>query len=227
MALSNRLRGLGYQPLVITAHLRCGVITDGLLPIDGLLYAAQHRRVMPGQQIATRARDTAVEGESGAGMLPLQVLGGEGPDWYYAASVAQWPSVIAEGIDHWTKRLDTRYVEVLERQRARVPTSGGRYRGYRMPVAYRHALAVTWHVVGLAEQIRDLLALVTHVGKKREMGWGAVIGWSVTPSATDHSVTGPNGRLMRPVPMAGGVLYGLRPPYWLPRHQVPCRLPVI
>ena len=43
--------------------------------------------------------------------------------------------------------------------------------------------------------------------------------------AEDWSVTGPDGRLMRPVPDADGLLYGIVPPYWLPRHQVPCRLP--
>lgn len=225
MALSNRARGRGYQPLIVTARLRCGVISDGLLPLDSILYYAQHRARMPGERIASRVRDRTVDAQGGAGVLPLQVLDGHGPHWYYAASCAVWPEAVADGVDHWTKRIDSRYVELLERQRARVPTSGGRYRAYRMPVAYRHALAVTWYAVGQLERVRDLLALVTHLGKKREMGWGAVIEWQVAPHDEDWSVVGPEGQVMRPVPDPSGVLYGYRPPYWLPRHQAPCRLP--
>lgn len=225
MALSNKARGRGYEPLVVTAHLRCGVVSDGLLPLDSLLYAAQHREARPGEQVATRSRDTAVEHAGGTDMLPLQVIDGQGPLWYYAASCAVWPSSVADGVDHWSKRLDSQYVKLLEQQRARVPTSGGRYRGYRMPLAYRHALTVTWYAVGQMARIRALLALCSHLGKKREMGWGAVIDWTVQPQADDWSVRGPAGQLMRPVPEATGVLYGLRPPYWLPRHQSPCRLP--
>jgi len=65
----------------------------------------------------------------------------------------------------------------------------------------------------------------TDLGKKREMGWGAVIDWTVEACADDYSVTGPQGELMRPIPDPAGTVYGIRPPYWLPRHQVPCRVP--
>lgn len=216
------------RPLVITARLRCGIISDGFLPIDSVLYYAAHRDLFPGEQVSTHPRALTVRAEGDTrivGPLPLKRLNGQAPDWYYAASCAQWPSVVADGIDHWTKRVDSRYVELLAEQRARISMSGGRYRAYRMPLVYRHALTVHWHVVGDREAVTRLLELVTHLGKKPSMGWGAVMEWVVEPCAEDWSVTGRDGQLMRPVPHAAGLLYGIRPPYWLPSHQVPCALP--
>lgn len=232
MALSNRARGRGFTPLRITARLRCGVISDGYLTLDGALYAAAHREALA-PQVATYSRASAVTGESRATRLPImriaipKMAAQWTPDFYYAASVAQWPAQVAEGVDHWTKKIDSKYIDLLEHQRARVPTSGGTYRAYRMPVAYRHALRVIWYVVGEPVEIRRLLTMVTHLGKKTSQGWGCVAKWMVESHDEDWSVTGPDGRLMRPVPQEGGLPCGIVPPYWLPRHQIPCRLPTL
>lgn len=227
----RRARLASYVPLCITARLRCGVITDGALPIDGALYFAQHRLAMGARTVSVPGAP-AFAGDGAPSLLPLKRIGttpipgiSPMPAFYYAASVAQWPAVVADGVDHWTKKLDTRYADLLAPQRARVPTSGGPYRAYRMPVAYRHALSVCWYVVGEPVEIRQLLSLVTHLGKKTAQGWGAVIDWTVAPAAADWSVTGPEGQLMRPIPDPAGVPTPIVPPYWLPRSVVPCRVP--
>lgn len=226
---ARRARVASYIPLRITARLRCGVISDGLLPFDGLIDAAAHREQL-GAHLLTLSRQRAIVDDpleaSITCRLPIKRIAIQGaPDFYYAASCAQWPAAVADGVDYWTKRLDSRYVEFLPDQRARVSTSGGRYRGYRMPIYYRHALSVSWYVVGEPVALERLLSLVTHIGKKREMGWGAVIDWRIEAQQEDWSVTGPRGELMRPVPDPAGTPYGLRPPYWLPRNIIPCRLP--
>lgn len=223
----RRARQASYVPLCITAALRCGVISDGLLPIDAMLYYALHRDTRPGERWLALPRQSAriAEPEDVPLVLPIKRLDGSTREWYYAASCARWPSEMADGTDYWTKRTDSRYADLVT-TRARVPISGGRYRAYRMPVSYRHALTVSWCVVGEPTEIRRLLQLVTHLGKKTEMGWGAVASWTVATSDDDWSVRDASGRLTRPVPDAdGGVLYGFRPPYWHPRNQTPCRLP--
>lgn len=234
--ITTRSRKRGYEALRITARLRCGVLSDGLLPLDAILYWAHHRDALatltPGRRLrAPRARVPHDDGPETTGPLPLQIINPPGPGtipgghWHYAASCAVWPAVVAEGIDYWTKRIDTQYLDILEIPRARIPVSSGPYRAYRMPLVYRHALVLTWYAVGDRARITYLLSLVRHVGKKAAMGWGEVIDWTVEPHAEDWSVWGPEGRLMRPIPDEGGVLYGLRPPYWLPQHQTLCRLP--
>lgn len=85
-----------------------------------------------------------------------------------------------------------------------------------------------WYVVGEREAIEELLAPVTHVGKKTAQGNGRLNGWAVEPCLEDWSETGPDGRLMRAIPCRpgeGGVLYGVRPSYWLAANQLPCVLP--
>lgn len=230
MSLRDRRRKerkASYRPLVITARLRCGIVSDGLLPIDAILYYAQHRQANPGGRIMTTSRASAqVWGEGVLPLvLPIQRLNGGRPEWYYAASCARWSEPAAEGLDYWTKRVDVAQAHFVETT-ARVPISGGRYRAYRMPTPYRHALGVSWCVVGEPEQIRGLLHLVTHLGKKTEMGWGCVMEWSVEPASEDWSVRATDGSLTRPVPVdAGGILYGYRPPYWHPRNQTMCEMP--
>lgn len=223
----SRARQASYQPLVITADLRCGVISDGLLPIDAILYYAMHREARPGGRVLSVSRGQAtVAGEEDAPLLlPIKRLAGDTPHWYHAASCARWSTPFVDGTDHWTKRTDVRYADLVA-PTARVPISGGRYRAYRMPVIYRHALSVSWCVVGEPTRIRALLDLVSHVGKKTEMGWGCVSEWRVAPTDHDWSVRDGDA-LTRPVPDPDGVLYGFRPPYWLPRNQAPCRLPAI
>lgn len=103
--------------------------------------------------------------------------------------------------------------------------ASGRYKGYHMPVYYRHAQAVDWYVVGHRESISALLWHATALGKKTAQGWGAVTRWEVEPAVEDWSVHGPSGRLMRAIPREGGMLHGFRPSYWAPRNQAPCALP--
>lgn len=227
---ARRARLASYVPLKITARLRSGVVSDGLLMLDGALYAAQHReRLAP--KVASLPRASAMDGDGVPVHLPIRRIpiakmpNRFTPDFFYAASAAQWPDAVADGIDHWTKKLDTKYLDVLSPPRARVPISGGFYRAYHAPIIYRHAICVWWYVCGDPREIERLLTMVTHLGKKTVQGWGAVAEWRVEPASADYSVTGPTGELMRPVPDECGTLYGIRPPYWLPKHQIPCRLP--
>lgn len=224
---AKRRRLATYVPLKVTARLRSGVISDGLLPLDAILYYAAHREALAGRARVTKPRERlGAEDATIVGALPVRRIATHGrPDFYYAASCAQWPETVADGVDYWTKRIDTQHLDVLDVPRARIPLATGPYRAYRVPLAYRHALQVSWYVCGEPTAITRLLSLVSHIGKKASMGWGAVIDWSVEPIEHDWSVTGPHGETMRPVPDPSGVLYGVRPPYWLPHHQVPCRLP--
>ncbi len=211
------------EPLKITAHPRCGVITHPNMPIDGiLLYAAMAMHY--GSQVVTTP-GAANKAAGGRFDLPLAVVN-EGPQWYYAASFAVWPSAVADGRDYWNKRADQQYTDIVDfgRRRGVINNAAGDYKSYHMPVYYRHALEVSWYVVGDRDEIRRLLATMTHIGKKSSQGWGRVNEWRVEPWGEDWS-TWRDGRLMRAIPDAAGQRHGYRPPYWLPENQARCRLP--
>ena len=77
-----------------------------------------------------------------------------------------------------------------------------------MPLTIFLVPELSWYVVGDADRIRQLLARVTHIGKKRSQGHGRVREWIVEPSSEDLSDR-------RPIPSKDGVeVCGLRPPYW-------------
>lgn len=214
-----------YQPIKITAYLRCGVITDAYLPIDGVLYY-QACRDAYGPETLTLPGDSM----SGVGEVPLMLqrrnLSAETP-WYYAASFAQWNGTVAQGTDHWNKRFDMSLAHLVDFQgkRGKVIVEQGEFKAYHMPIHYRHALSVSWYVVGDIDWVREMLSTVTHLGKKTAQGWGAVARWEIEPFAHDWSVYGPDGRLMRSIPAERGIRTGLRPSYWMPQNQFVCEVP--
>ncbi|MFA5636873.1 MAG: hypothetical protein WC977_13330 [Anaerovoracaceae bacterium] len=210
------------MPFRARAWLRTGVVSDATLPLDGvLLYQAMRRKYGPQQ--ATLPGTVVVQPE--AADVPLKIVGLGQPDWFYACSFAQWPRDTAEGKAYWEKRVDTKRLDIVDLGRAsRVVVEKGRYRSYHMPVFYRAALWVEWFGVGDIETIDALLRDVWAIGKKTSQGWGRIIRWEVAPWMADWSVMA-GARLMRAVPEEGGVLWGIRPPYWRRENQVPCRMP--
>jgi CRISPR type IV-associated protein Csf3 len=212
-------------PLRITAYLQSGVVTDPFLPIDGILYYLAHREAY-GEQDVTRSGDQTYPGGQHI-ELPLKRAHIPYQPWFYAASFAQWSTPHVDGTDHWVKRFDQRHSDLIDFQgrRGKIIVEQNTYKAYRMPMYYRHALSVTWYVVGDPVRIEQLLAHATHLGKKVSQGHGAVLRWDVAPHHADWSVYNDDGKLMRAIPAADGVLFGIRPSYWLPRNQTRCQLP--
>lgn len=214
-----------FEPLRITATPQCGIISDAYLPLDAVLYY-QVMRERLGEQTVT------IPGQSYGGpvdhALPLKQLNSHTRQWFYAASFAQWPEHATEGTDYWNKRMDLSLIDLVDwrGRKPRLEVSAGRYKAYHMPVYYRHALSVTWYVVGDKAELERLLRFVTHLGKKGTQGWGSILRWAVESVPYDWSVRSTTGKLMRAVPdPESPTVYGLRPSYWLPKHQFPCQLP--
>lgn len=211
-----------FQPLKITAWLRTNVVSDEYLPLDGII------------------RDAAMFYHHG--FKPVSLPGGElhNPDlppramplakrvrseiYYYACSFAYpQPWWVGEGLDHWNKRFDFQYSNLIDFQgkRGTVNTTSARYRAYHMPVYYRTAQKVEWYCVGEKTMIEKYLALVTHIGKKRSQGWGRVARWEVVEWTEDWSEI-KEGKPMRALPAQdfpeGHEFklrhYAVRPPYY-------------
>jgi CRISPR type IV-associated protein Csf3 len=221
----NRPPRAAFEPLKITALLQTPVISDEYLPLDAVLYY-QAMREKYGSQDATFSGQDHPRAVAGI-TLPIARCNEQNPLWYYAASFAQWPNSVTQGMDHWNRRLDLSLVDLIDWQgkKARIDVSAGRYKSYHMPVYYRHAIEAHWFVLGQRSEIEKLLAHTTNLGKKTAQGWGAVGEWRVDSTPADYSVRGPNGELMRAVPASGGILTGIRPSYWLPKNQAPCAMP--
>jgi CRISPR type IV-associated protein Csf3 len=215
-----------YHPLRITAYLQSPVVSDERLPLDGVLLYFLARQKL-GFQPSTQAR--VMDAETAGLQMPFaphyRNVDGENHR-FLACSFACWVGTVAEGRDYWVKRFDSKLSDVVDfaGKRGRIDTKAGRYRGYRMPVYTRHALAVRWYCVGDRDELTSLLRFCTHLGKKESQGYGAVLRWEIERWPRDWSIHSPRG-LMRAIPSTDGILAGFRAPYWLPENQTTCALP--
>lgn len=209
------------QTLKVTAYPRSGIEADAYLPLDGVLFALAMRREYGPEMLAIPGQATAAEPVP----LPLERRG-DGIGWYYASSFATWGPYV-DYQSFWVKRYDQATGGLIDfgGRVGRVHTESGRYKNYHTTTYLRHALHISWYVVGDRDAIVELLDHGSHIGKKVAQGNGRIIRWNVEPWADDWSVYGADGRLMRAIPAADGVLHGIRPSYWLPGNQTLCRLP--
>lgn len=217
-----------FQPLKITASLQTEIITDGYLPLDSILYYHFIRDNF-GAQHKSKARESDVAEWSGK-RLPILPLNLESKhEWFYSCSFAQWPDITKPGKHSYAKRfrtgLATKYID-FGGKRGNVYTNRGEYKNmyateYTLSTPY-----VTWYCVGDKKKIETLLFFVTHIGKKSAQGCGSVLQWNVEAVDYDWSVENQFGGLTRAVPSGDGdTIYGIRPSYWLPRHQFRCHMP--
>jgi len=207
----------------VTARLQTGIVCDQWIPLDGiLLYQACRNRF--GSQATTTPGGTAPPEVQ----LPLRIIHPGKLHWYYACSWAQpQPWWVAEGQDHWNKRFDSKFADMVDfdSKRGKVIIEQGRYKAYHMPIFYYVADVINWHCVGDAARIEELLSTVSHLGKKSSQGWGRVSRWTVETQAEDWSVRR-DGKLTRGVPAcdaegpANFVQYGLRPSYYRKENQM-------
>lgn len=208
-----------FESLQITVYLQCGVVSNQFIPLDSILFSVAMRERYGTQDVTISGGKQESKADVELPFERRKKLG----EWYYACSFAEWPKQIADGSDHWNKKFDSKYIEYLAENK-KVIINRGQFRAYHMPVFYRHALSLTWYCVGDKKQIELYLPFITHVGKKYSQGWGRVLRWEIEQINYDWSEE-KNGELMRSIPSEMGILYGIRPSYWLRENQVECKLP--
>lgn len=216
-----------FENLRIRAYLQTGVVSDQFLPLDGIVYAQVVREKMGERDYTVPLANTIPEGQNIN--LPFRKAMMRSDAWFYKCSFAQWPQHTIEDQQTYSKRFDLKLSDIADfgKNKARVHTSSGFYKSYHVKQYYRHALYVEWYADGDRAELERILRFCTHLGKKPGQGWGSVLRWEVMPWPEDWSVRGEGNRLMRAVPAENGkYVYGMRPSYWLPKHQFNCVLPL-
>lgn len=220
------MHSFNFQPLRIRVYLQSGIISDQFLPLDGVVYA-QYVRDKLGE------RDYSLPGANNVPkaiqiQLPFRKSLVKEDFWFYKCSFAQWPESTIEDQQTYSKRFDLSRSDLADfgKKRAHVDNQRGFYKSYHVKVYYRHANYVEWYADGDKIELEKILNFCTHLGKKTSQGWGSVLRWEVIEWPEDWSIRGIGNRLMRSVPMQqAGFLYGVRPSYWLPKHQFNCKMP--
>lgn len=215
-----------FKPLRVRAYLQTGIISDQFLPLDGVIYAQMVREKMGERDYTLPGENIIPEGQNI--QLPFRKAMMKSDAWFYKCSFAQWPEHTIEDQQTYSKRFDLTRSDIADfgNKKAHVDNQRGTYKSYHVKVYYRHAAFVEWYADGDKKELERILKFCTHLGKKTSQGWGAVLKWEVVDWPEDWSVRGEGNKLLRCVPsLKNGFLYGVRPSYWLPKHQFTCRMP--
>ena len=72
---------------------------------------------------------------------------------------------------------------MAEKRFKRINIAAGAQKSYRLPLETQHLKddALRWWCIGDRDEISELLSLVGYLGKRRGVGLGAVLSWSVEP----------------------------------------------
>lgn len=125
---------------------------------------------------------------------------------------ALWaPDDTLRSISAWRMRPAVEYAHLTAPNN--VPTSLGPPRAHDQRIDLWHPATMEAQLVGAADLVRELLAGVTAVGKKRSQGYGRVVRWEVEPCER-AAWREWGGRLRRPIPDPLGAPMGVVPPYW-------------
>lgn len=125
---------------------------------------------------------------------------------------------------------------MAEKAMRRINISAGPCKSYRIPheVRFAEGDTVEWYAIGDRDAVVELLACVTHLGKRRGVGRGPVRQWSVDVVADpwDGFPLVRDGKPLRPLPLDWPGLVDpdvgvstLTYPYWLQREAVQCAVP--
>lgn len=216
-----------FKPLHIRAYLQTPIISDRFLPLDGIIFNHFIREKF-GRRSHTESRRSTLPEYSGFD-LPFLKRNTKEEDWYYAVSFAQFPKHTIRGTHNYAKRFDT-YLGAdridFKGRRGKIDTARGENKNYFFKEYTFNCQYVDWYGRGIKEDVEKLLQFCTHIGKKSSQGCGAVLRWEVNETDKDWYLRNEDGELMRAVPSEkGGVIYGIRPSYWHPRHQAKVLLP--
>jgi hypothetical protein len=212
---------------VIADMMSRTVVSDDGLHLDSLLMAAVAKRDDLPPLLSQRQ---AIDAEPLSIPIALSECGR-----YYRATAALG-SVEARENRYLNRRFPLHESIALgDDSFRRVQLSSSACKGFRVPVESSHVDRWTWYAVGDLEAVRELVPLVTRLGKRRAVGEGLVRAWTVEacePWDGAFPVLDVAGMPLRNVPadMPGlsdryvARIGRLMPPYWLrhDEHEVAC-----
>ena len=161
------------KPLMVTAQLAGGIsLPGGPLALDALLAAA------------VAVREQLPPAMNAGELSPIEI-----PIQREPAGRFHLASFSAGSADQYEVRYTHRRFPVgeaqglMDRKVRRVQINAGPAKSYRIPMEVQHIAGdeLRWWCLGDPAPIEDLLGLVHHLGKRRGVGLGRVLAWTVEP----------------------------------------------
>ncbi|UFP97187.1 hypothetical protein [Gloeobacter morelensis] len=172
----------------------------------------------------------------------LPVARGGDPDrypggWWWCVSSPHYTQALQQ-TDWATKRWEADLIYPVDwgRRKATIQTACGPEKSYRLPIFLRSSERIDWWLLGEPTAIKRLLERVTGLGRRRNIGYGQILSWQVCLANNDWHLVGPEGQLMRPIPVGAAslnaewnnqprMLWAPHPPGWMPQNWTLCLMP--
>lgn len=215
------------EPLHVVARVPGPIaLPGGPIALDALLCAAVARR------------DGLPQIEDA--FVPIQIPVELAPGGRFHLASFSESSFVAHD-RHWlNRRFPVAEAQAMGNKKLRrIALSTGPCKSYRIPleVGYLAGERIDWWCIGDAAEIRSLLSMVTHLGKKRSVGKGEVASWTVEPCEPWPGFPVlRDGRPLRSLPLgwpgigehdvAHRVLGCAEGPYWQRHREETCACPV-
>lgn len=167
---------MAMTPLRITAHLDpLGAplaMPDGYLHIDALLAAA----------VCVRDNVPPILDESD--ILPIEIPVQREPGGRFHLASASLPvDWLCHEKRYTQRRFPVEHAPYMTDMK-RVNLAAGAQKNFRIPLDNGRVGALVWYLIGELVEIRQLLALISHLGKRRGVGYGKVSRWQVDECET-------------------------------------------
>lgn len=160
-------------PLQITAHLDpLGAplaMPDGYVHLDGLL------------AFAVALRDNLPPIIDEADILPIEIPVEREPSGRFHMASASLPIDWLCHEKRYTQRRFPVELAPMMTDMKRVNLAAGAQKNFRIPLDNGRVDRLVWYVIGEPVEIRQLLMLISHIGKRRGVGYGKVSQWDVEP----------------------------------------------
>ena len=197
---AERYSALPMEPLRVVADAHAPQVFYEQTSLDGLLAWCVVMEETEGRGVESPPRYTP---------LPLEVAGfygsgGQMPLWRAGGFVPAGPEIRST---EWVHKRAPRGVTTTARS---MDTSTGRYMERRIPLPLRTAPAWEACCVGNAAEIERLLGYVVGLGKRRNIGYGEVVGWWVLPWDEAGDPLLREGRLAHNIPQEHAARMGWR-----------------
>lgn len=205
------------------------VINDPCLPIDSLLYSVAIRGLLKDSPHTTLPAESTLP-KSIDYELPILKRNQKQDSWYYAASFADYPKDVVVGKTFYTSSFKADKSITRLDKLITIQNQKGKFKSVHNTLYYLSCNYIDWYVTGDKAQIQELLIHLTSIGKKVSQGFGQVKEWEVREWPHEWYMKR-DMRVMRSIPVNDPSkhnhvkLWGVRPSYWLPKHQFLCLVP--
>lgn len=200
-------RWAGYasgQSLRIVAEIEGRIaLPSGPMAIDSLLAAMVARRLdLPPLMLASEA-------------LPIEIPIQRAPGGAFHLASFSIGAFERFGVKWVNRRFPVAEAQTLGSDKIRrISIASGPCKSYRIPLPAGHLTedALTWYAVGARDPIAGLLSHCRYLGKRRAVGLGRVVRWTVEPCepwGAGFPLLSPDGEPLRTLPVTWpGVRHG-------------------